>query len=343
MFDNLLPAQLQLRPSGVDPDSMGYQMVAGWITPWDFKEPLDVGLIGAPCNLGPPFWLGTHEGPSAIREAFSHMATRSFDYEVDVRDLRVRDVGDVRMHLTDTVRTHANIENTLYEIYRHNPDFVPIIMGGDHSIAAPSARAYQRAHDQILGLIDFDAHNDLRNPAAEGPSSGTPFRQLIDGGFVRGKSAVQVGLHGFLSSPALKAYADTKGLRMIPAREVRRRGIDTVMDEAMDQATTGTEGVYVSLDIDVMDSAFAHGTGSPTGGGLEPREMLEAIYRLGACPQVRALDLVELDPLRDVKGATAELASIIILTFMAGIHARKFGAPSRPAADGVSTTQKVAG
>jgi formiminoglutamase len=328
MLDNLLPAQLQLSPSGVDPESMGYRMLTSWIKPWDLSESLDVGLIGAPCNLGPPFWLGTNEGPSAIREAFSHLATRSFDFEVDVQALRVRDIGDVRTHLTDTRRSHANIEDTLFEIYRRNPDFVPIIMGGDHSVAAPSARAYQRAHEQILGLIDFDAHNDLRDPSAEGPSSGTPFRQLIDGGYVRGKSAVQVGLHGFLSSPALKAYADGKGLRMIPAREVRRSGIDRIMDEAVDQATSGTEGVYVSLDIDVMDPAFAHGTGSPTAGGLEPREILEALYRLGTCPQVRALDLVELDPLRDVKGATSELAAVIIMTFIAGVHDRKFGRAS---------------
>ena len=332
MFENLLPAQLQLRPSGIDPDSMGYRMLASWITPWDFRERIDVGLIGAPCNTGSSIWLGTHEAPSAVREEFWLMATRSFDYEVDVRDLRVRDIGDVRMHLTDVVRTHANIETTLQEIYRLNPDFVPIIIGGDHSIAAPSVRAYQRAHEQVLGLVDFDAHNDLRNPAAEGPSNGTPFRQLIDGGFIPGKHAVQVGLHGFLSSPALKEYADSKGLRMISAREVRRLGIQRVMDEALDQATSGTEGVYVSLDIDVMDTAFAMGTGGGAAGGLEPREILEAVYRLGACPQVRALDLVELDPLRDVKGITVELAAVIIMTFIAGVRARERGEPVHPPA-----------
>jgi formiminoglutamase len=337
MLENLLPAQLQRKVGNPE----GYLMIPNWIAPWDFQEPIDVGLIGAPCNLGAPFWLGTHEAPSAIREAFALFATRSFDFNVDVRDLRVRDLGDIRVHLTDIARTHANIEDTLYELYRRNPDFVPIVLGGDHSVAAPSARAYQRAHEERLGLIDFDAHNDLRDPADEGPSSGTPFRQLIDGGFISGKNAVQVGLHGFLSSQLLREYADGKGLRMVSAREVRRGGIDRIMDEALEQATSQTDGVYVSLDIDVMDPAYAQGTGSPCSGGLEPGEIFEAVYRLGACPQVRALDLVEVDPLRDVKAATSQLAVITIMSFLAGVHARKHGGPSSPPAGLVSLEGRI--
>jgi formiminoglutamase len=78
----------------------------------------------------------------------------------------------------------------------------------------------------------------------------------------------------------------------------------------------------MSLDIDVMDPAYAPGTGAPTSGGLDPRQLVDALYRLGQCQQVRALDLVEIDPLKDLKEATPKMAAIIIMSFLAGVHAR---------------------
>jgi len=320
-IENLEPRSIERRAR----DPIGYQMMCNWITPWDFKESLDVGIIGVPFNRGAGYWKGTHEAPNAVREAFASFGTRSFDFEVDISDLKVRDIGDVRLHMTDVVRSHAVIEQTLTEVYDRNPNFIPIIIGGDHAIAAPSARAFKAAHDLRLGLVDFDAHNDLRSPESEGPSSGTPFRQLIDGGFISGKNAVQVGLHGFLSSPVLKRYGDERGLRMISAREVRNRGIEIVVDEAIAQAAASTDGIYVSLDIDVMDPAHAPGTGAPCPGGLDPRQLFEGLYRLGACPEVKALDLVEIDPVKDVKETTTKMAAIIIMSFLAGVHARLRG------------------
>lgn len=318
---DLLPPQLER----YSPDPQGYTMACNWIQAWDPRRPIDAGLIGVPFTRGSANWTGTHEAADAIRDGLSEYATRSFDFDLDIRDLRVSDIGDVRLHMTDAQRCHRTIESTLVQLYRTNPDFIPIVIGGDHSIAAPSVRAYSIAHEARLGLIDFDAHNDLRDPALDGPASGTPFRQLIDGGFVRGRNATQVGLHGFLSSPDLKEYADLKGLKMVSARKIRNVGIQTVLDDALERATSGTDGIYVSLDIDVMDPAFAPGTASPCSGGLVPGDIFEAVYHLGSCPQVRALDLVEVDPLKDVKGMTSRLAAIIILSFLAGVQGRKSG------------------
>lgn len=320
-IEHLLPASVEVFRANPE----GYQLMCNWIRPWDFQEPLDVGIIGAPFHRGAGFSKGTHEAPSAVREAFALLGTRSFDFEVDIGDLRVRDIGDVRLHMTDVVRSHAILEQTLVEVYDRNPRFIPIVIGGDHAIAAPSARAFKRAHELRLGLVDFDAHNDLRSPDVEGPSSGTPFRQLIDSGYIAGRNAVQLGLHGFLSSPVLRRYADERGLRMISAREVRKRGIEIIIDEAIAQASTHTDGIYVSLDIDVMDPAVAPGTGAPTAGGLDPGELFEGLYRLGKCPAVKALDLVEIDPTKDVKDTTTRMAAVIIMSFLAGVHARLRG------------------
>lgn len=304
-------------------NSPEYNMLTDVIVPWDFKEDIHAGIVGVPFNKGTHMFKGTNYAPNAIREVFATFATRSFDYDVDMADLRVRDIGDVQMHPTSVVRCHANTEEALTELYQLNPSFVPIAIGGDHSIAAPSVRAFKNGHGfNKVGLIDFDAHNDLRDPAFDGPGSGTPFRQLIDQGYVDGRNAVQVGLHGMLSSSALKRYADRKGLRMVSAREVRQRGIKQVVEEAIAQAGEGTDAIYVSFDIDAIDAAFAPGTGAHTPGGLSLPDAFEAMYMLGNHPKVMGMDLVEVDPLKDVKLTTSRVGCMLILTFCVGLYER---------------------
>jgi formiminoglutamase len=289
----------------------------------DATEKIDAALIGLPYRGGSRWWQGTNETPDALRECLSDYATSDAGSQVDISDLRIADMGDVRIHMTDARRSHRAIEDTLSELYRSNQDFIPILVGGDHAVAAPSFRAYTTAHDEKLGLIDFDAHNDLRDPAVEGAeAASTPFRQLIDGGFVRGRNATQIGLHGFLSSPTLKDYADQKGLLMVSARLARTLGIQKVLDDALERASSGTDGIYVSLDIDVMDPAFVLGTNSPCSGGLAPEAILDAVHRLGASPLVRALDIVEVDPLKDLKGMSLRLAAMILLSFLSGVRER---------------------
>ncbi|MBI4337984.1 MAG: agmatinase family protein [Chloroflexi bacterium] len=322
MVKHLLPPGLILAssPLGANPD---YNMLNSVILPWDFKEDIHAGIIGVPFNKGTHMFKGTNEGPNAVRETFLSFATRSFDFGVDIMNLKVRDIGDVQMHPTDVVRCHANTQEALTELYQRHPGFVPIIIGGDHAIAAPSCRALRDGRRfRRVGLVDFDAHNDLRDPAYDGPSSGTPFRQLIDGGYVNGRNAVQVGLHGFLSSSVLKDYADKHGLRMVSAREVRQRGIEDVVEEALAQAGDGTDAIYASFDIDAIEAAFAPGTGSHTPGGLLLGDVFEAMYMLGRDPRVAAMDLVELDPIKDLKKMTSRVGCMMILTFLVGLQER---------------------
>ena len=297
-------------------------MACNWIEPWEQHRPIDVALIGLPFRRGGQWWEGTDEAPDALRDCLSEYTTVAADSGNDMMELRVADMGDVHEHMTDPQRTYRSIESTLTDLYRCNGDFLPVLIGGDHAVAAPSFRAYHVGHEQRLGLIDFDAHNDLRQSAVEGPANSTPFRQLIDGGFVRGKNATQIGLHGFLSSPTLKDYADRKRLLMVSARETKEVGINAVLDAALERASAGTDGIYVSLDIDVMDPAFVLGTNAPCPGGLTPDDIFDAVYRLGASPLVRALDLVEIDPLKDLKNMTSQLAALIVLHFLSGVRER---------------------
>ena len=293
------------------------------ILPWDFEEDFDAGIVGVPFNFNPTF-QGTSEAPNSIREWFHRFGTRSHDFEVDISDLSIRDIGDIQMHPTEVMLSLENIEEGLTELYHQSPNFIPIVIGGNHAVAAPSIRAFRNGNEyKKVGLVDFDAHNDLSDPSLDGPTAGTMFRQVINAGQIEGRNAVQIGLHGSNDSVVLGEYAKSVGLREIPAREVWQRGIVQVMDEAIAQASDGTDAIYVSFDIDAIEDASAPGTGAPAPGGLDPKEAIEAVYMLGKTQKVMALDLVEVDPLKDLRGVTSRMAVMLMVSFLAGLSQRR--------------------
>ena len=320
MVKHLVQSRTQLgRSNTVSPE---FTMLQELILPWDFKEDLDVGIVGVPFNFHATF-QGTSEAPNSIREWLTKFASRSHEFEVDLSCLKIRDIGDIQMHPTEVMRSHENIEEGLTELYQQSPNFVPIVIGGNHAIAAPSIRAFRNGNEyKKVGLVDFDAHYDLGNPSLTGPTSGTMFRQVIDAGQIEGQNAVQIGLHGSLNSTIWSDYAKSVGIREITAREVWQRGIVQSMDEAIAQAGDGTDAIYVSFDIDAVEDASAPGTGVPGPGGLDPKEAIEAVYMLGRNQKVMALDLVEVDPMKDLRGATSRLAVNLMVSFLAGLSER---------------------
>ena len=322
MIKHLIPPGTRVAPARYSP--WGHTaMLPDFILPWDFDEELDAGIVGVPFNFHNTF-QATSQGPGAIRETFLRFATRSHDFEVDISGLKVRDIGDIQMHPTEVLRCHDNIEEGLSELYKQSPSFIPIVVGGNHAIAAPSIRAFRYGNDyKKVGLVDFDAHNDLGDPSLGGPTTYTMFRQVIDAGQIEGPNAVQIGLHGSLASVDNREYASRVGVREIPAREVWQRGIGQVMDEAMAQAGDGTDAIYVSFDIDAIEDASVPGTGVPAPGGLTPKEANEAVYMLGRNRKVMALDLVEVDPIKDLKGVTCRMAVMLMVSFLAGLSERR--------------------
>ena len=319
MIKHLLPPGTSVAPTG----RPKMTMLPDFIRPWDFSEELDAGIVGVPFNFHNTF-QATSQAPDAFRETLLKFATRSFDFEVDIGELKIRDIGDIQMHPTEVLRCHDNIEEGLSELYKQSPSFIPIIVGGNHAIAAPSIRAFRNGNDfKKVGLVDFDAHNDLGDPAIAGPTTGTMFKQVIDAGQIEGRNAVQIGLHAALASVVQREYANQVGVREIPAREVWRRGIGQVMDEAMAQAGDGTDAIYVSFDIDAVEDASVPGTGAPAPGGLTPQEANEAVYMLGKNRKVMALDLVEVDPIKDVKGITCRMAVMLMVSFLVGLSERR--------------------
>jgi formiminoglutamase len=301
--------------------------VSNWMTPWDFVEEIDAGLIGAPYSSASITASGAAGGPEAVRMAFRYNTTFSPDWDTDIQRLRVRDLGDIGGHLTDVSVAHGNIEEAVASALGHAGTFVPVIVGGDHSITAPAVRGFCRAHaGKKVGIINLDAHFDVRVSDEWGPHNGTPFRALIEGGHgIEGRNVVEVGIHGFMNASHYYQWALEQGMTILTGRDVHNRGMETCITQALEIAGDGTDLIYVSVDIDCLAYPWTVGTSAASPEGLTGWDLLEAMFLCGQHPKVGALDVVEIDPSRDVKDLTARSGCSTILTFLAGLYRRLHG------------------
>jgi formiminoglutamase len=296
---------------------------AAWLRPWDGAEAADVILVGAPLSKTSISHSGASQTPQALREMFAATTTYDIESDVDLADAFLfRDAGDARVHVTDLARSRAGIHAAVAAVRERAPDALPIIVGGDHSITAPSVEAFVHARGGRVGLIQLDAHMDLRNLEDGGPSNGTPIRQLLDGGVLDGADIVQIGLHAFANAKRYRDFACERGITQITAGEVARTSMRDIIERALAIASARTSAVYVTLDMDVLDQAYAPGVPAMIPGGMTSWQLLDAMRLLGAAPQVRALDVVEIDPAQDPRRATVRTAAHAILTFLAG-YARR--------------------
>jgi formiminoglutamase len=303
--------------------------VANWIRPWDFAEPIDVGITAVPIARAAIKPVSAHQGPNALRDGRFFFTTYSIDYGVDISDLVVRDIGDVEIPLWDIVEAHENIYLAARGLLAHEPRFFPIFVGGDHSMTRPIVRALHEAQPELerVGLIQFDAHIDCQNLDDAGPHNGTPIRGIIeDDNRVDPRNIVQIGISGFVNADYYRRYlVEEQGGTIFSTRDVARRGIDAVLSEAWEIASGGVDGVYVTFDIDSVELAYAPGTGAAVSGGLTPWQAMDALFDLGRRNLVVGFDLVEVDPARDPLGMTQRLANKLLLTFLAGFRHRRDG------------------
>lgn len=297
--------------------------VNNWIEPWDFASPIDVGIVNVPFSKTSILPNGANAAPNALRDAWAIFTTFTPDFDVDMSTLRVRDLGDVAAPVLDLLQGLTDIEECLASVMSQPEGFFPLIIGGDHAITAPAVRAYSRAHpDHQVGLIHFDAHNDVR-VMDHGPTNGTPIRGILESDArVSGTNLVQVGIHGFMNASYYKRWVEGQGGTIYTARAIRQQGMQAVMAETLEIAGRGTDAIYVTVDIDVLELGYAPGTAAATADGLDPVELLEALFMLGRDPRVQAIDFVELDPNRDVAEITTRTFGSAVLTFLAGLFLR---------------------
>jgi agmatinase len=286
----------------------------------------DVVILGAPFDGGTSHRPGTRFGPQAIRmtDYLPHDGSRpSLALRTDgLVDLKVVDAGDVEMYSGDIEASLPKLEAAVEKVARAGA--IPVILGGDHSIAFPDAKGVANAlgHGRV-SMIHFDAHadtGDIEFGSLWG--HGQPMRRLIESGALRGDRFLQVGLRGYWPPPETLDWMAGQQMRSFEMTEIVHRGLQECLTEAFAIATDECEGVFLSVDIDVCDPGHAPGTGTPEPGGLSARELLDSVRRICLELPVVGVDVVEVSPPYDHADITAALANRVVLEALSAI-ARK--------------------
>ena len=300
------------------------KFVDQYVTKWsaitkDWQEEAEItgaALIGAPLSKPSISLSGASFAPARIRSMLDGYSTYAVSEEYDMKDSVLCDCGDIVMHVTDVEESHRRIESTISQLSKTNPHMIPIILGGDHSISFPSIAGFAKSKEKV-GVIQFDAHHDLRNLDDGGPSNGTPFRSLLENEVISGGQLVQIGIRNFSNSRAYHDYAKEHGVTVYTMKNVRERAIKEIISESIAiLKAQNVTAIYISLDMDVLDQAFAPGCPAIGPGGMDSFTLLDGITYLGQEPLVMGMDIVEIDPTLDFRDMTSRMAAHVIMEFL---------------------------
>jgi agmatinase len=310
------------REFGEKPDYAGLLSFAGQPYTEDPEElaGADVAIVGAPTDDLVSDRPGARFGPRAIRAA-SCPPGPHLEAKLDAfAELSVVDYGDAPVLPAYPARTHEAIERTVGEVLAAGA--IPVVLGGDHSIAEPDIRACAGRHGPV-GLVHFDAHTDTGATVfGVEVSHGTPMYRLVEQGHVDPKRYVQIGLRGYWPGEKEFSWQAERGITSHFMHDVRDRGIEAVIENAL--AAAGPGPLYISVDVDVLDPAFAPGTGTPEPGGMSSAELLWACRTLAAGLDVVGAEVVEVAP-SAVGSAdiTALVADRVVREILTGIALRR--------------------
>ena len=294
----------------------------------------DVVIVGAPIDSGTSHRSGAKFGPQAIRggDYLPHDAERPhLALRIDaLKALKVVDAGDLLMPGGDLVASLGVLAQATEKISRAGA--IPVILGGDHSIASADVAGIA-AHRGLgkISMIHFDAHADTgEDQWGALIGHGTPMRRLIDSGTVRGDRFLQLGLRGYWPDAKTLDWMRDQGMRSYEMTEIHHRGLNAVLDESFSILTSDCDGVFLSVDIDVVDPGMAPGTGTPEPGGMTSRELLESVRRICLELPIVGIDVVEVAPAFDSADITAILANRVVLEALSAIAKRKSGESYSP-------------
>jgi len=262
---------------------------------------VDVAVIGIPFDTGATYRVGARFGPAAVRDASGLLRPYNPGQQVAIFDrLSVVDGGDVVVAPGFIEDSYERIQAHLEPILRAG--VTPLVIGGDHSITLAELRAVAAVHGPV-GLVQYDSHADTWDQYfGHRYTHGTPIRRAVEEGLIAPERSIQVGLRGGLYGAEDYALSTDIGLQIVPATEVRERGLPAVAAQVRERLGDGP--CFVTFDIDFLDPAYAPGTGTPEVGGFTT---YEAQYFLRALHGVRivAADVVEVLPAYDSGAITA--------------------------------------
>ena len=273
----------------------------------------DIALLGFPVHKSSITPNSCHLAPKAIRSALARYSTYSASTDVDLRELKITDLGDVTgADSNNGKKVIAKKVNGLLDKYG-----LLIALGGDNSITFTVASGLFGDLSKV-GLITLDAHHDLR----DGNTNGSPVWRLIQAG-LPGKNIVQIGISDFANSKEYSTRAKEAGIFVITRAQLRNKSIADAMKQAFAHLGRNVDHIYVDLDVDVCDRSVAPACPAATPGGISADELRQAAFLAGANYKVRAVDITEIDPKRDSKDErTVRLAALLVLEIAAGYKTR---------------------
>ncbi|HEY2906026.1 MAG TPA: arginase [Vicinamibacterales bacterium] len=293
-----------------------------------------VHIIGVPLDLGGGR-RGVDMGPSAFRIAGLGERIAGLGYTVvDKGDLPapIPETQELRDERKKYIRDIAKVCQKLYQsaLQSFDEGAMPLVLGGDHSLAAGSVGAAadwaKRTRDLPLGLLWVDAHGDMNTPATSlsGNVHGMPLAALL------GPEPAELSRIGTSSPKVLPAHTVIIGVRNLDEREkvsvrdshvhvftmkdIDRQGIASIVEQALNLAGNGTAGIHVSFDMDVCDPSIAPGVGTPVKGGLDYREAHMVMEIVADSGLLTSLDMVEANPTLDLQNTTAQLGTELVLS-----------------------------
>ncbi|MEV6138123.1 agmatinase [Nocardia sp. NPDC051990] len=270
----------------------------------------DVAILGVPFDGGTSYRPGARFGPLAVRQAARALRP---GYHVEfglapLEEVQVVDAGDITVTPYDIAEACKQIENHASEILRGGDRRI-VSIGGDHTIALPNLRALHAKHGPVA-LLHFDAHLDTWDTYFNQPvNHGTIFRRAFEEGLLVEDHSIHVGIRGPIYDKMDLNDDARMGFRTIRAGDLDVMGIEAAVDVV--RRRIGDIPVYVSVDIDVLDPAFAPGTGTPEAGGLTSRELLRMLRQLTGLNIVGA-DIVEVAPAYDHAEITCIAAATLV-------------------------------
>jgi agmatinase len=304
------------------PDYAGLLTYAGMPYTQDPAElvGIDVAIVGAPTDDLVSDRPGTRFGPRAIRAASvppgPHLEAKLDAFE----ELRVVDFGDAPVIPADPARTHEAIETLVGQVLAAGA--IPLVLGGDHSISEPDIRPVASVHGPV-GLVHFDTHTDTGTEVfGVEVSHGTPFYRLVEQGHLDPSRYVQIGLRGYWPGEAEFSWQAEHGVTSFFMHDVRELGIEEIVGRTV--GLVGDGPVFLTVDVDVLDPAFAPGTGTPEPGGMTTVDLLWAARTLASELDVVGADVVEVIPTAvGSADITALAADRIVREILTGIALRR--------------------
>jgi formiminoglutamase len=277
----------------------------------------DIIVVGVPSSQASLSPSRADMAPLAMRDRLARFSTFHGEWGVDFGQVAVRDMGNWPVSEIDRQRLNDLIQGLAEALPRVD---LTLFLGGDNAITRPLVRGV--SSDLIgVGVLTFDAHHDVRTLEL-GPTNGNPIRGLIDEDGLPGSNVTQIGIHSFANSAQYRAYCEESGIGVVTIADIEEQGLRTVVGSALEALAERCDSIYVDVDIDVLDRAFAPACPGARPGGMSVRDLAEGVRLCARHPKVRWIDYVEVDADADQDGLTLDAMAHLFLSAVAGYAER---------------------